>query len=240
MDLTRTHAGFTQTSYTLIGALSDERTRRAAAEELTRVYWPPVYSYLRKSGHDREQAAELTQAFFVEKIIEGQLIDRFDANRGRLRSLMLKGIQNFAVDAARKIRSADRAAVQRFTLAPEQENWGENTTPTIAFDRRWAISQLNESLQRCEKYFLDAGRENHWKAFEDRVLKPAIYGSEPTPMEQLASDLEFRNAALVAAAVQLVKRRQIIFLREVISDSVSSPDQVESELNDAIWILKSG
>ncbi|MHA7812608.1 MAG: RNA polymerase sigma factor [Phycisphaerales bacterium] len=239
MDLTKTHAGFTQTSHTLIEALLDHRTSRAAAEELTRVYWPPVYSFLRRNGHDREQAAEITQAFFVEKVIEGNLIGQFDAERGKLRNLLLRAIQNFAIDEQRRTSTSSRAMQQRFMLDPDQEQWGSDVAPSSAFDRRWAIAQLTEALHRCEQYFSAAGRENHWKVFEDRVLQPSLYSKDPTPMEQLADQYGFKNAALVAAAVQLVKRRLIIFLREIISDSVASPSMLDDEFRDAISLLKS-
>ena len=32
-------------------------------------YWKPVYCYLRRTGHDNEQAKDLTQAFFHEVVL---------------------------------------------------------------------------------------------------------------------------------------------------------------------------
>ncbi len=237
MDLTKTHASFTQTSYTLIEALSDHRTSLAAAEELTRVYWPPVYSYLRKSGYDREQAAELTQAFFVEKVLSGRLLEHYDAERGRLRSLMLKAVQNYSVDVHRKAKRAYGAQINRFMMMPSEERWGKETTPCAAFDRRWAVAQLSEAVSQCENYFVSSGKSGHWMAFQARVLQPAFVGTDPIPLEQLARELGFNSPALVSAAVQLVKRRLMIFLRIVISDSLSSPEMLEEEFSESIKIL---
>jgi len=43
-----------------------------ALEELCRTYWFPLYAYVRRRGHTKEDAEDLTQAFFarfLEKII---------------------------------------------------------------------------------------------------------------------------------------------------------------------------
>ena len=49
---------------------SAEAPARVALEQLCEVYWPPLYSYLRRRGHDREEAEDLTQGFFT-RLLEG-------------------------------------------------------------------------------------------------------------------------------------------------------------------------
>jgi len=238
MDLTRSHASFTSTSLTLIEALADEKTSDAAVAELTRIYWPAVYSFLRKNGYDREHASELTQAFFVHKVYEGDFFGGFDKERGRLRSLILRSVKNFTIDSHRRADRTQQVMIQKYQLSPQDESWLPSDTAECVFDRRWAIAQLTESLQRCEEYFHESGRENHWHIFSARVLQPTMYCSAPPPLNQLATELGFKDAACAAAAVQLVKRRISVFLREIVNDSVPNPIEAQSELDSILSILK--
>ena len=36
-----------------------------ALEELCRTYWYPLYAYVRRQGHSKEDAEDLTQGFFA-------------------------------------------------------------------------------------------------------------------------------------------------------------------------------
>ncbi len=42
---------------------------RSALEELCRLYWYPLYAFVRSEGHSADQAQDLTQAFFA-RILE--------------------------------------------------------------------------------------------------------------------------------------------------------------------------
>lgn len=237
MTLTRTNANFTQTSHTLIYALHDERTAEAAAAEIMQIYWPAVYGFLRRKGHDREAAAETTQDFFVSKLIEGDLFHNFDASRGRLRSLILRSLKNYIIDAHRAKKRANHASLPPLPITPDHEQPLPARTPDETFEYGWAIAQLEEAVRRCQTYFVNNGKASHWKAFEARIYQPAVHCSDPTPLDVLAAELGFKNAATAAAAVQLVRRRVVTFLRETVNDTVSDPAIAEDEFNRAIELL---
>lgn len=128
----------------------DERHDRAA-EELSRRYWPAVYAYLRRSGRDREQAEELTQAFFSEVVLGRQLLEQGDPKLGRLRALILTAVKRFVIDADRQRRSRRVQARARLdTLDHEESQWnGSSLDGPSAFERRWAVAQLEEAMRRC-------------------------------------------------------------------------------------------
>jgi len=200
-----------------------------------KIYWPAVYAFLRRSGQDRESAAEITQSFFVSKLVEGDLFHRFDSSRGRLRSLLLRAIKNYMIDMHRIER---RGGGNELPFHQEHDEQFGDRTPEESFEQRWAIAQLEEAVRRCRSYFVGGGRCSHWEAFEDRVYGPAVYCSDPTPLESLAERLDFKNAANAAAAVQLVRRRVVVFLREVVNDTVSDPDLAEDEFGRAVEALR--
>src|SRR3954462_1062632 len=69
------------------GNASEPRAREALAE-LCRVYWPPVYGYLRRRGYNRDDAQDLTQNFF-HHLLQENSVRRASPERGRFRSFLL-------------------------------------------------------------------------------------------------------------------------------------------------------
>ena len=56
-----------------------------ALEELCRTYWFPLYAYVRRRGHTKEDAEDLVQAFF-EKFLEKNYLEGLSAERGTIAS----------------------------------------------------------------------------------------------------------------------------------------------------------
>src|SRR3954470_10092096 len=63
-------------------------TGTQALEALCRTYWQPIYAFLRRSGHDRHDAEDLTQGFFVY-LLDQKLLQKAEPDRGRFRSFLL-------------------------------------------------------------------------------------------------------------------------------------------------------
>ncbi|MFG0299641.1 MAG: RNA polymerase sigma factor [Phycisphaerales bacterium JB047] len=194
-----------------------------------RIYWPAVYAYLRRNGHGQESAAELTQSFFHKKVLNGKLFERFDAERGRLRSLILRSLKNHLVDEHRAEESRGKQARVHLDFGGIEESYDSEQHPDELFEQRWATAQLEEAVRRCEAYFRSSGRDGHWEAFCDRIYHPVINATTATAYSELAPRLGFRSAADAAAAVQLVKRRVTTFLREVVMDTLRDTDEAQSE-----------
>ena len=59
---------FPQTAWTRVLTAQDVQApdARMAREEVCRTYWPPVYSYFRALGCQREDALDLTQELLAE------------------------------------------------------------------------------------------------------------------------------------------------------------------------------
>ncbi len=58
---------FATTHWTVVLAAGRRHTPQSdhALEELCRTYWFPLYAYVRRQGHSKEDAEDLTQAFFA-------------------------------------------------------------------------------------------------------------------------------------------------------------------------------
>src|SRR5205809_7247147 len=108
---------FTTTRWSLVlagaNADGDQQKSAEALAELCRTYWRPIFSFVCRRGYSTEDAQDLTQDFFV-MILESNWLEHADPNRGRFRSLLLKSLQNFLVNAAERTHARKRGGDVEF------------------------------------------------------------------------------------------------------------------------------
>jgi DNA-directed RNA polymerase specialized sigma24 family protein len=94
---------FGETAWSMVlaaGNASEPRAREALAE-LCRIYWPPVYGYLRRRGYNRDDAQDLTQIFF-QHVVQEEMLRRASPARGRFRSFLLGALKRCVTDEQAK------------------------------------------------------------------------------------------------------------------------------------------
>ena len=67
-----------------------------ALEKLCRLYWYPLYAYVRRKGHTAHDAQDLTQKFFA-RLLEKKYLTFANRSRGKFRSFLLTSLQHFLV-----------------------------------------------------------------------------------------------------------------------------------------------
>jgi RNA polymerase sigma-70 factor (ECF subfamily) len=92
---------------------SEEEKARDALAELCRTYWRPIFSFVQLRDYSVEDAQDLTQDFFVT-ILKKNWLQHADRNRGRFRSLLLRSLQNFLINAAEKTHARKRGGGAEF------------------------------------------------------------------------------------------------------------------------------
>ncbi|MHA1600100.1 MAG: RNA polymerase sigma factor [Alphaproteobacteria bacterium] len=230
-----TYCRFQTTQWTVVRALNngDAEERRRALELLSNRYWPPVYSHLRSTGKSADEAADLTQEFFSQVIFGRKLLDKADERRGRLRSLILATLKRFVIDQHRHNQVRGSEQTIPLDLIRDEEArcplsaLGNSGDP---FERRWAMSSLEEALHRCEKHFLSSNRQRHWRLFDRWVIQPAIRGTGQRDLAEVAREVGFPTAAQAASALQVVRNRTMALLREVAAETVEDEADVDREL----------
>jgi len=62
-----THAVFSTTHWSVVLSARDGKQAEAAEalEKLCRTYWYPLYAFVRRHGHDPQDAQDLVQGFFA-------------------------------------------------------------------------------------------------------------------------------------------------------------------------------
>src|SRR4029077_9955668 len=86
---------FTTTQWSVVlSAQGRSPSAEEALEKLCRIYWWPLYGFVRRQGYSPEEAQDLTQGFFA-MLLERRDLDAVRREKGRLRSYLLASLKNF-------------------------------------------------------------------------------------------------------------------------------------------------
>ena len=139
-------AAFAETRWSVVlkaGTDSEGDEKKRALEDLCRTYWPPLYAWLRASGHSREDAEDLVQSLFHE-ILTSDILAGVDRDRGRFRSFLMTALKNLVVDEFRRRTAVKRgggAVTVPFDVSEGEllvETADRSLSPDAGFDRNWA------------------------------------------------------------------------------------------------------
>ena len=206
--------------------------------ELCRSYWYPLYAFIRHRGHEHESAEDLTPSFFA-RLLESNDLDDVDRSKGKFRAFLLAACTHFLANELdrqqarkrggdRKFLSIDRAAtVRSHGLEPV-----DRLTPESLFDRRWAITLLDQTMDDLRSEFQ---RDGQVQRFD--VLKATLTGDR-VPQADLAAQLNMTVGA-VQVAVHRLRRRYRDALRARIAVIVDDPAQIDDEIRDLFSALAS-
>ena len=219
--------------------------RQSAAEaldQLARRYWSAVYAYLRSSGRDVDEAAELTQGFVCDVMLGRQLFAVADPKRGRFRSLLLRALKTY-IKERHRARMRKRLSHQGLPLRLdpaqlEQAEADPGRTPEAAFYARWSATLVRHVLDEVRSACLEDGLEAHWTVFEARVARPLLCGDRPQPYAALVRDLDLSDAAQASNMMITVKRRFARALYAEVGRTVTDPADVEEELGELLRDLE--
>ena len=97
----------TRWSIVALSAHRDSRQARTALAELCRIYWYPLYAFVRRRGHTPHEAEDLTQSFFA-LLLEKRWLDAVDRDRGRFRAFLLAAMKHFLANERDKALALKR------------------------------------------------------------------------------------------------------------------------------------
>src|SRR6266571_5519589 len=196
----------THWSVVLTAGHSNSPQAAAALEKLCRLYWYPLYAYVRRKGHSPQDAEDLTQAFFAH-FLERNYVARASRQRGRFRSFLLTSLQNFLAHEWERARAVKRGGGR--TLLPWDEvsvesryqlEAASDLTPDKIFEERWASTLFQKALAGLQQEFAAAG---HSKQF-DRLKGFLSTEAQAGAYTELAASLGM-SAGAVAVAVHRLR-----------------------------------
>jgi hypothetical protein len=107
------------------------------------------------------------------------------------------------------------------------------TTPDRAFEKQWAMTVLQCTLERLRQDFATKDQSDHFDA-----LKVFVWGDGSASQVEVAAQLGMTSNA-VGVAVHRLRRRFGELLREEISHTVSEPAEVDDELRHLMTVIGS-
>ena len=202
-----------------------------ALEELCRSYWFPLYGYVRRRGNTKEDAEDLTQAFFA-RFLARNYLEGLSAERGRFRAFLLASLKHFLANEWDKSQRQKRGggethlsldwqtADTKLQVAATNE-----PSPEKAFDREWAVALLAKVIERLQT---ECATDGKTKLFEQLKVFLAA-GKGESAQSEVAKALGMEEGA-VRVAVHRLRKRYRALLREEIAQTLSDPAMVDEEM----------
>ena len=224
------------------GARSDGNEGLA---KLCQIYWRPIFTFIYRRGYSAQDAQDLTQDFFLV-ILEGTLLQTADPARGRFRSLLIKSLKNFLIDAAGKRRTRKRGGDLQFVSwekwmaeAPCQLSISAQTLatspPEALFDLSWAAAIGEEALRRLRIECESKGRR---RVFE--VLQGYLTSERSDICYQELSQALGVPEPVVKSLLHQFRTRYRALLREEVAKTVGTDANVDDEIRYLCATLSAG
>ena len=219
-----------------------DTSSEAVIDDLVKRYWKPVYCYLRRKGHDNERAKDLTQGFFQEVILDGELIRRADEAKGRFRTFLLSALEQYLARVHRRQTAKKRIPENR--LSPLEQidpaNLAEpvgELTAEQSFNYAWVSQLLDRLLTEVEAKCHSQGKTLHWQVFHDRVLQPIMENTPAPSLGQVCSKYGIADQRKASNMIITVNRRFQAALKRHLRRSVASDAEVEDELRELMQVI---
>lgn len=231
-------AGFVSTDWSLVlDAGADGERKRRALERLCRTYWHPVYVFIRRLGHDREHAKDLTQALFAQ-LLENDFFATADPERGRFRAYLRQTCRLFLGNEWQKRTAAKRGGETAVVVpwdelpAAGEEPAAEGGDPATDYDRQWALALLRSAMRRLEAEYAAAGESAVLAALRPYLTtRPA-----PGDYDRLAAQLGVPRGLVPVRVHRLGKRYQELIRGEAAA-TVATRSEVDAELRHCLAAL---
>ena len=211
--------------------LEQERVTPGGRAWFCENYRPAVLAYLR-TKLDHHAAEDLCQEFFATVVLDRNLLEVADRERGRLRSLLLTALERFLINQRRHAMAEKRGgnALHQSIDAPGANGGvfpledASAISPDHAFDRAWAIGLMDRALAATEE---DCRKRKKSPLFE--ALRPLLDGSGPArPHAELAQQLGI-TAREVTMALSRLRQRVANHLYTEVALTVEGKDSIPDE-----------
>jgi len=227
-------ASFATTHWSVVAqsALTDVPEAADALAQLCEMYWPPIYSFVRRRGYASPDAQDLTQSFF-SYFLRTKAYARTDRLQGRFRSFLLASVKHFLANDWDRTQAIRRGGNYQFV--PLDQKTAEalydaagasDSTAERLFDSRWAKTLAGRSLNSLKD---ELQAEGKLELFEQ--LKTFLAGDSVIPSYDEASARTGLPRATVKTQVHRLRQRYREIVRCEVARTVSSPHEIDDELH---------
>jgi RNA polymerase sigma factor (sigma-70 family) len=224
---------FTDTTWSVViaaGASTPARAHEGMAK-LCRIYWRPIYAYLRRSGYAKHDAEDLTQAFF-QHLLENETLRRVSREKGRFRSFLIGALKRCLADEQMQRHTLKRGGGKQFISTDELE--GEElhhlradreAAPDEILDARWAGVVLERALDHVRAQCVAEGKAETFEA-----LSPFLAGEKPGISYQDVAQRMGLALGAVKTHIHRLRQQFANAVRREVMQTVSAPHEVDDEV----------
>ena len=230
---------FHTTRWTLVrqAAGGADAAAAQALSSLCEAYWYPVYAFIRRSGKAAHDAEDLTQGFFA-RVLEKEIFAAADPGKGKLRNFLLTCLRRFLASEHHRAMAQKRGAA---VVVSFSSDWAEQAyatepvddlTPDRLFQRRWALTVLEFSLQLLREEFAADGKS----ALFD-TLRPFLgFGPDPEKRyEEIAAASGTPIGTLKTQVFRLRQRwRELLFEQVAVTLDEPTSEDIKGELGELL------
>ena len=224
---------FAETAWSIVlaaGAETPAHAREGMAQ-LCRIYWRPIYAYLRRIGYAREEAEDLTQSFF-QHLLENDTLRRVSREKGRFRSFLIGVLKRCLAHEQMQRHTLKRGGGTQFISTDDLHSeelhhlrTGYEAAPDEILDARWAGVILERALQSVR---LKCAAEEKADVFE--MLSPFLEGNKPSVTYQEVADRMSVELGAVKTLIHRLRQQFADAVRWEVMQTVSGPHEVDDEL----------
>ena len=233
---------FATTHWSVVLAAGHQEWPQAAEalEKLCRIYWYPLYAFVRRQGYEAHDAEDLTQEFFA-RFLAKEYFGRADPARGRFRNFLLTCLKHFLSEqrrqAGRLKRGGGHTLLSWDSLTAEERYRSEvadAATPEQIYDRRWALTLRERVLAQLGEEQAAAG-----KGALFAQLKDHLWGEgSGRGYTEAAERLGMAGGAL-KVTVHRLRQRYRQLLRHEVAHTVAATHEIDEELRYLVAAIRS-
>jgi DNA-directed RNA polymerase specialized sigma24 family protein len=224
---------FPETRWTLVlAARQDPKKRAAALESLVRPRWKALYVVARKHGLLPSEAEDAVQGF-IARLLEGDVLERLDPGKGRLRSYLRTAFRHYLTSLREEERAQKRGGGEKSADLADVEAWVASPadSPDVLFDRAWALSLFAEALDELEREYVSGARKGPFEVVRELFQ----FGAAP-PYAELAA----RHGMSIPQLKAFVHRARLRFrelLRQRVAETLPDAADADDELAALLGVM---
>ena len=220
----------THWSVVLLAGQSQSPQSDEALEKLCRMYWPPLYVFIRRRGYAEEDARDLTQEFF-RLLLQRHDFGAVDPGKGKFRTFLLTSLSHFLSNQRDLAKALKRGGGQNLISLDELDaerahvELSSGLSPDKLFDVHWAMTVLEHALAQLQQELAAAGRDTQFTELKPYLTDDPDEGDYSAAATRLGVPRQ-----TVAVLVHRLRRRYRELVRTEVAQTVSSPLELEQEM----------
>ena len=229
----------TQWTHLAQATLNGNAAGQEALAAMCEIYRKPVEAFIAARGYRDGEVEDLVQEFFL-RWLKSEAWKRAERVRGRFRTFLLGGVQHLLAHhqrhAGRQKRGGGEVKVSLEELSEAGIELPDFSDPAASeFDRRWAVTVVENALARLEEEFRHRG-----KAEEFSVLRRFLPGSAGRMTMEEAARRMGHSVITVKAAIHRLRMKFRTALTSCVAATVSTPEEVHEEMQYLRSLLAGG